>query len=70
MSASSVEDEIVKLGGELSEIYFHAKHELARMQDSSSERFSTAASIVRAFWKRVGSAQHGTSVGPRLKVNT
>jgi len=56
MGTSSVEDEIVKLGGELSEIYFHAKHELARMQDSISERFSTAASLVRAFWKRVGSA--------------
>jgi hypothetical protein len=70
MSTSKVEDEIAKLGGELSEVYFRAKNELARMQDSSSERFSTAALIVRAFWKRVGSPQDGTSVGPRLKVNT
>jgi hypothetical protein len=70
MSTSSVDDEIAKLGGELSEIYFHAKHELARMQDSSSEGFSEAALIVRAFWKRVGSARHGTSVCPALKANT
>jgi hypothetical protein len=70
MCPSNVEDEIAKLGGELSAIYFNAKRELASMQDSSSERFSRAAEIVRAFWKRVGSAPHGTSVGPRLKVNT
>ena len=45
MCASNVEDEIVKLGDGVSEIYFSAKHELARMQDSRSERFSRAARI-------------------------
>jgi hypothetical protein len=64
MCASSVDDEIAKLGDEISEIYFNAKHDLASIQDSRSERFSRAARIVRAFWKRVGSSQHGTSVGP------
>jgi hypothetical protein len=63
MCASHVENEIAKLGDEVSEIYFNAKHELASMQDSSSERFSRAARIVRAFWKRVESPQHGRSVG-------
>jgi hypothetical protein len=64
MRASNVEHEIAKLGDEVSEMYFNAKYELASMQDSSSERFSRAAEIVRAFWKRVGSPPHGTSVGP------
>jgi len=70
MSTSSVDDEIAKLGGELSEIYFNAKHELARMQDSSCEQFSAAAVIVRAFWKRVGANRRGSSVCPPLKANT
>jgi hypothetical protein len=64
MCASSVEDEIAKLGAGVSEIYFSAKHELASMQDSRSERFSRAARIVRAFWKRVGSP-HGIPIGPK-----
>jgi len=52
MYASSVEDEIAKLGDEVSEIYFDSKHELVSLQDSRSERFSRAAKIIRAFWKR------------------
>jgi hypothetical protein len=64
MCASNVEDEIAKLGAGVSEIYFSAKHELASMQDSRSERFSRAARIVRAFWKRVGSP-HGIPIGPK-----
>jgi hypothetical protein len=52
MCASNVEEEIAKLGDEVSEIYFDAKHELASLQDSRSERFSRAAKIIRAFWKR------------------
>jgi hypothetical protein len=67
MCASCVEDEIAKLGPEASEIYFDAKNDLASMQDSRSERFSRAARIVRAFWKRVGSNQHNTPVGPTSK---
>jgi hypothetical protein len=65
MGTSKVEAEIAKLGDELSAIYFNAKRELASMQDSSSEQFSRAGEIVRAFWKRVGSVQHGTSAVPR-----
>jgi hypothetical protein len=64
MCASNVEDEIVKLGDGVSEIYFSAKHELASMEDSRSERFSRAARIVRAFWKRGGSP-HGISILPK-----
>jgi hypothetical protein len=63
MCASNVEDEIVKLGDGVAEIYFSAKDELASMQDSQSERFSRAAGIVRAFWMRVGSP-YGTSIVP------
>jgi hypothetical protein len=64
MCASDVEDEIAKLGPEVSKIYFDAKDVITSAQDSSSERFSAAARIVRAFWKRVGSAKHNTSGGP------
>jgi hypothetical protein len=42
------------LGGELSGTYFHAKQELARMQVSSSEPFSTAAEIVRRSGRELG----------------
>jgi hypothetical protein len=63
MGPSNVEDEIRKLGGGISEIYFNAKYELVAMQDSRSERFSKAAGIVRAFWKRARSSQRGASVG-------
>jgi hypothetical protein len=52
MCAANVEEEIQKLRPEVSTIYFHAKEILTRSQDSRSERFSTAAKIVRAFWKR------------------
>jgi hypothetical protein len=63
MCASSVEDEIAKLGPEVSKIYFDAKNEITSAQDSRCERFSAAARIVRAFWKRVGSAEHNTAGG-------
>jgi len=68
MCASSVEDEIAKLGPEVSEIYFDAKNDLASMQDSRNERFSRAARIVRAFWKRVGSTPPNNSVGPTSQM--
>ena len=64
MRVSNVEDEIAKLGDGVSEIYFNAKHELACMQDSRSERFSRAARIVRAFWKRNGIAQPHAPANP------
>jgi hypothetical protein len=47
-----VEEEIRKLGPELSKVYFEAKEELAKSHDSRSERFSFAARIVRAFWNK------------------
>jgi hypothetical protein len=47
------DDEIEKLGPEVSKIYFDSKETLIKSQDSRSERFSSAARIVRAFWKRV-----------------
>jgi hypothetical protein len=53
MCAANVEEEIVRLGPEASGVYFHAKETLTTTQDSRSERFSAAAQIVRAFWKRV-----------------
>jgi hypothetical protein len=52
MCDPNVEEEIEKLGPEVSKIYFEAKEALATSQDSRSERFSVAARIVRAFWKR------------------
>ena len=52
MCTANVEEEIEKLGPEVSKIYFDAKETLATSQDSDSERFSRAAKIVRAFWKR------------------
>jgi uncharacterized protein (UPF0335 family) len=53
MRARKVEDEIKKLGTEVSKIYFDAKDELANAQDSRNERSTTAARIVRAFRKRL-----------------
>lgn len=53
MYAPHVEEEIKKSEPELSKVYFKAKEELAKSQDSRSERFSLAARIVRAFWKKV-----------------
>jgi hypothetical protein len=55
MCSSDTDDEIKKLGPEISKIYFDAKEVLATSQDSKSEQFSAAARIVRAFWKRVAS---------------
>jgi hypothetical protein len=52
MCAPGVEEEIKKLDPEVSKIYFEAKEALATSQDSRSERFSIAARVVRAFWKR------------------
>jgi hypothetical protein len=52
MCAPNVEEEIKKLGPEVSKIYFEAKETLATSQDSRSERFSAASRIVRTFWKR------------------
>jgi hypothetical protein len=52
-----VEEEIKKLGAEISRIYFDAKHELIQAQDSHGERFTAAARTVRAFWKKVQSSQ-------------
>jgi hypothetical protein len=56
MHAPNVEEQIEKLGPEVSKIYFEAKEVLATSHDSRSERFSSAARIVRAFWKRVRSS--------------
>lgn len=53
MCAANVEEEIVKLGPKVSKIYFDAKETLTTEQDSRSERFSTSARIVRAFWMKV-----------------
>jgi hypothetical protein len=58
MTTPNVEEEIVKLGPEVSKIYFDAKETLTTSQDSRSERFSAAAKIVRAFWKRVVPTHH------------
>lgn len=52
MWAPKVEKDIEKLGPEVSKIYFEAKQALATSQDSRTERFSVAARIVRAFWRR------------------
>ena len=57
MCDPNVEEEIEKLGPEVSKIYFEAKEALAASQDSRSERFSVAARIVRAFWKRAVSSR-------------
>ena len=57
MCAQKLEDEIEKLGPEVSKIYFDAKQELTTAQDSHTERFATAARIVRAFWKRMISSR-------------
>jgi hypothetical protein len=56
MCPDSIEDDIEKLGPEVSKIYFDAKAELVNEQDSRSDRFAHAARIVRAFWKRLRSA--------------
>jgi hypothetical protein len=56
MRNPDVEQEIEKLGPEVSRIYFDAKHELATCQDSHSERFAAAARIVRSFWKKIRSS--------------
>jgi len=55
MCASNVEDLISDLDPEVSKIYFDAKDVLVNANDSNNERFSAAARIVRAFWKRVAS---------------
>lgn len=47
------EDEIEKLGPEVSKIYFDAKEVMVNAKDSNSEPFASAARIVRAFWKRL-----------------
>jgi hypothetical protein len=52
MCAANVEEEIVKLGSEVSGIYFQAKETLTQLQDSRSERFSAAARIVRGFLEK------------------
>jgi hypothetical protein len=62
MYAANVEEEIVKFGPEISKIYFDAKETLTTSQDSRSERFSAAARIVRAFWKRVVSIHRATPI--------
>jgi hypothetical protein len=62
MCAACVEEEIVKLGPEVSRVYFDAKETLTTAQDSRSERFSAAARIVRAFWKRVVSTNRVTPI--------
>ena len=62
MCAANVEKEIVKLGPEVSKIYFDAKETLTTAQDSRNERFSAAARIVRAFWKRVVSTNRVTPI--------
>ena len=54
MCAPDVEEQIARLDPEVSKIYFDAKAVLATAQDSHTERFASAARIVRAFWKRVG----------------
>jgi hypothetical protein len=54
--ANNVDDEIEKLGPEVSKVYFEAKEALSTSHDSRSEPFSTAARIVRAFWKKVRSS--------------
>lgn len=62
MYAPNVEKEIVKLGPEVSRVYFDAKETLTTAQDSRSERFSAAARIVRAFWKRAVSTNRVTPI--------
>jgi hypothetical protein len=54
MCSPNVEEQIARLDPEVSKIYFDAKAELANAQDSHSERFASAARIVRAFWRRLG----------------
>lgn len=53
MCASNVEDLIADLDPEESKIYFDAKGVLVNAKDSNNERFSAAARVIRAFWKRV-----------------
>jgi hypothetical protein len=57
MCTPEIEREIEKLDPEVSKIYFDAKHELLNTHDARSERFSAAARIVRAFWKRISANQ-------------
>jgi hypothetical protein len=57
MYTPDVEKEIEKLDPEVSKIYFDAKREMLNARDSRSERFSAAARIVRAFWKRISANQ-------------
>lgn len=52
MHESNVEEAIKNLGP-ASKIYFAAKEALVNARDSNSERFASAARIVRAFWMRV-----------------
>lgn len=52
-----VEEEIKKLGLEISGIYFDAKRELIQAQDSHAKRFAAAARTVRAFWKKIESSR-------------
>jgi len=51
MPVTDVEELIAKLEPEVSKIYFEAKAVLANAEDSTTEQFSVAARIVRAFWK-------------------
>lgn len=47
----NVEEAIKKLGP-VSKIYFEAKEALVNARDSNTERFASAARIIRAFWMR------------------
>ena len=64
MCASNVEDLISDLDPEVSKIYFDAKDVLVNANDSNNERFSAAARIVRAFWKRVASTHRRNVCSP------
>jgi hypothetical protein len=61
MCASNVEELISDLDPEVSKIYFDAKDVLINASDSNNERFSAAARIVRAFWKRIASTINRSS---------
>jgi hypothetical protein len=60
MGSPDIEKQIAELDPEVSRIYFEAKHHLVSASDSSTERFATAARIVKAFWKRcLPARRHG-----------
>jgi hypothetical protein len=52
MCTPDVEEEIKKLGPELSMVYFEAKEELAKSQDSPQPTILLPARLVRAFWNK------------------